>query len=197
MPWGRGRLVDDADRFRVPMVTPMQEEQPSQSSARRTVEPDAAAAPSQDRRFLGLCKDAISSRLFLMTTLGALSGQIPALAAQGVLSSPSVVFTVGLTVVAGVGAFMAALDEARLDHARGRRVYTATALLSIVTNVAAAGVGLAVSQVVTLEHVRYFVALALALVAVEIASQRALTLPRGVPVPGVLVVGGVLLEALV
>lgn len=140
---------------------------------------------------------ALSSRLFLMTTLAAATGQVSLLAAEGALASPGVVVTVGLTVVAGVGAFLTAIEEARLGDARGRRVFTATAVLSILVNVAAAGVGVAFAQLVTVEHARYFAALALGLIAVEIASQRTLTLPHGVPLPGVLVVVGVLVEVLV
>jgi hypothetical protein len=144
-----------------------------------------------------LMRDAASSRLFLMTTLGAATGQVPVLAAEGSLASPGVVVTVGLTIVAGVGAFLAAIEETSLDDPRGRVVFTATAALSIVANVAAAGIGLAFAHLVTLDHVRYFAALALGVVALEIASQRAFTLPRGVPVPGVLVVVGLLVEVLV
>lgn len=144
-----------------------------------------------------LLEEAVSSRLFLMTTLGAATGQIPALAAEGVLASPAVVVTVGLTVVAGVGAFMAAIEEASLADRRARRVFGATAVLSIVVNVAAAGVGLGLAQVTTLEHLRYFAALAIGVIAFEIARGEALQLPQGVPAPAALIVAGVLVEAIV
>lgn len=144
-----------------------------------------------------LLRDALSSRLFLMTTLAAATGQVSLLAAEGALASPGEVVTVGLTVVAGVGAFLAAIDEARLGEARGRRIFAATAVCSILANVAAAALGVAFAQLVSIEHARYFAALALGLIAVEIASQRTLTLPRGVPLPGALVAAGVLVEVLV
>lgn len=174
----------------------MHTEHTSQPQARRDENQDARTVPSLPQ--LGtLMRDAVSSRLFLMTTLGAATGQVPLLAAEGLLASPGIVVTVGLTIVAGVGAFVAALDEACLSQPRGRRVFTATAILSIVANVAAAGAGLAFAHVASLDHIRYFAALALAAVAVEIASERSLTLPRGVPVPGVLVAVGLLVEVLV
>ncbi len=174
----------------------MQVNQTSQPHARH--ENAQTAATDAPQPCLGdIAREAVSSRLFLMTTLGAATGQIPMLAAEGLLASPAVVVTVALTVVAGVGAFLAAVDETRLENARGRRVFAATALLSIAANVGAAGVGLTFAQLVSIEHVRYFAALALAAVAVEIASQRELTVARGVPVPGALVVVGVLAEVLV
>lgn len=174
----------------------MQTEQTSQRYERRDGSQDALGQLGL-RRSLPLLKDAVSSRMFLMTTLGAATGQVPLLAAEGSLASPGVVVTVGLTLVAGVGAFLAAIDEAQLGQPRGRRVFTATALLSILANVAAAGVGVAFAQLVTIEHVRYFAALALGVVAVEIASQRSLSLPHGVPVPGALVAVGLVVEVLV
>lgn len=174
----------------------MQMEDTSQRHARRDETQDVRPGFSLGR-VKSLIGDAASSRLFVMTTLGAATGQVSMLAAEGHLASPAAVVTVALTVVAGVGAFLAAIDEASLSHARGRRVFTAVALLSIVANVAAAGVGVAFAQVVSTEHVRYFAALALGAIAVEIASKQTLTLPRGVPVPGALVVVGVAVEVLV
>ncbi len=175
----------------------MYEEATSQSYVR----PADEDAPERQRacraRLVHVVKEAVSSRLFLMTTLGAATGQIPALAADGLLASPAVVVTVGLTVVAGVGAFLAAIEESTLETERGRRVFTATAVLSILANVAAAGLGVAISQIATFEHMRYFAALALGAIAVEIARGRAIQLPRGVPAPAALIVAGVLVEALV
>jgi hypothetical protein len=173
----------------------MQTEQTSQSYERRDGPLNALPQLGLSRK-MPVLRDAVSSRLFLMTTLGAATGQVSILAAEGSLASPGVVVTAGLTLVAGVGAFLAAIDEARLDEARGRRVFAATALVSIVANVAAAGVGVAFAQLVSIEHVRYFAALALGAVAVEIASQRSLE-PAGVPLPCALVVVGVLVEVLV
>jgi hypothetical protein len=174
----------------------MQTEQTSQRQVRRDESQDARCsfAPSRAK---GVLRDAVSSRLLLMTTLGAATGQVPVLAAEGLLASPAVVVTVGLTIVAGVGAFVTAIDEACLSKPRGRRVFTATALLSIAANVAAAGLGIAFSQVVAIEHMRYFAALALGVIAIEIASQRSLTLPANVPVPAALVGVGLLVEVLV
>jgi hypothetical protein len=144
-----------------------------------------------------ILRDACSSRLFLMTTLGAASGQITALAANGLLAVPSVAMTVGLTMIGGVGAFLAAIEEASLDETRGRLVFAATALLSIGVNVAAAAAGLALSGAFQLDHLRYFIAGALAVVAWEIARQETISLGPGIPAPTALVGLGVLLEALV
>lgn len=173
----------------------MNKDQPSQRCACPS---DAPTVDGLCRHSVGkVVKDAASSRLFLMTTLGAATGQVPALAADGVLANPTVAITVGLTVVAGVGAFLAAVEEATLETARGRAVFTTTALLSIGVNVAAAGVGVAASQMASLEHLRYFAAAALGLIAWEIARNEALQAPGGVPVPGVVVAAGVAVEALV
>jgi hypothetical protein len=174
----------------------MQTEQTSQPQVRRDDRQDAAPSfPTVDRMGT-LARKAVSSRLFLMTTLGAATGQVSMLAAEGLLASPGVVVTVALTVVAGVGAFVTALDEVSFAQAHDRRVFTATAVLSILANVAAAGLGVAFAQVATIEHIRYFGALALGVVAVEIASKRSLTLPHGVPLPGALVAVGILVEIL-
>lgn len=175
----------------------MYEEATSQSYRRLAEENEPERQRACRSRLVHVVKDAISSRLFLMTTLGAATGQIPALAADGLLASPAVVVTVGLTVVAGVGAFLAAIEESTLETQRGRRVFTATAILSILANVAAAGIGIAISQVASLEHMRYFAALALGAIAFEIARGQAIHLPRGVPAPAALIVAGVLVEALV
>lgn len=139
----------------------------------------------------------MSSRLFLMTTLGAATGQIPALAADGVLADPFAVITVGLTVIAGVGAFLAAVEETELGHERGRYVFSATMALSVLVNVLAAGAGAALAHLATFDHLRYFAAAALGVIAVEIARGDAITLPRGVPAPAFVIVVGVLVEALV
>jgi hypothetical protein len=143
-----------------------------------------------------LC-DAVTSRLFLMTTLGAATGQVSALAAKGLLAVPSVAVTVGLTLIGGVGAVVAAIEEVTLDDPRGRRVFAITATLSILVNVAAAGVGVAVSGALSLEWLRYFVALALGAVAIEVARAETIPLPGGVPAPSALVGVGVLVEALI
>lgn len=132
-----------------------------------------------------------------MTTLAAATGQMSALAAEGLLAHPAVALTVGLTVVAGVGAFVTALEEASLRTARGRRVFAATAALSILVNVAAAGAGVALGALVGMEHLRVFAALALGAVAWEVAMASDLRLPRGVPVPAALVVLGVVVEVVV
>jgi hypothetical protein len=167
-------------------------------TSQRCARPSAALRAQETSRMkpLDVVQEAVSSRLFLMTTLGALSGQIPALAADGVLANPTVVVTVGLTVVAGVGAFVAAVEEVSLSTARGRAVFGATAALSVLVNVAAAGVGALAAQVASLDHLRYFAAAALGLIAWEIASGDSVEAPGGVPVPGVLVAAGVLVEAL-
>lgn len=174
----------------------MQMDQTSQSYERHDGSPDTLRQLGRQRA-VPVVKDAVSSRLFLMTTLAAATGHVPILAAEGSLASPAVVVTVGLTLVAGVGAFMAAIDEAHLGRPRGRLVFTATALLSIGANVASASLGVAFAQLVSLDLVRYFAALALAAVAVEIASQRTFSLPHGVPLPSALVAVGLVVEVLV
>lgn len=175
----------------------MHQEPTSQRCARPSkTRPDPDQSDKRSK-LASVLHEAVSSRLFLMTTMGAATGQIPALAADGLLASPAVVLTVGLTVVAGVGAFLAALEEASLSDPRGRRVFGATALLSILVNVAAAGLGVAISQVTSFEHLRLFAALALGVIAWEIAQGESLRLGQRVPVPGLLIGVGVLVEVLV
>ncbi len=159
---------------------------------------DAPANTEGARPRLGaILEDAMSSRLFLMTTLGAATGQIPALAADGVLADPYVVVTVGLTIIAGVGAFLAAIEETELSHERGRYVFSATMGLSMLVNVAAAGAGAALAHLLAFEHIRYFAAAALAVIALEIARGQTVSLPTGVPAPAFVIGLGVVVEALV
>lgn len=141
-------------------------------------------------------KEAVESRLFLMTILGAATGQVSALAAQGVLARPAVAATVGLTVVGGVGAICAALEEASLETARGRRVFAAAAVLSIAANVAAAAAGLALDGLLAAESLRFAVAGAIAAVAWEVARGEPLQLPLGVPAPAAALGAGLALELL-
>jgi hypothetical protein len=141
-------------------------------------------------------KDALQSRLFLMTVLGAATGQVSALAAQGALARPSVAATVGVTVVGGVGAICAALEEARLDTPWGRRVFAAAAVLSIGANVAAAAAGLAFAEAASVDGLRYVVAGAILAVAVEVGRGEPIDLPHSVPAPAAVVGVGLALQVL-
>ncbi len=170
-----------------------------ETTSQRYASPLDASNGLEDARpsLSAILEDAASSRLFLMTTLGAVTGQIPALAAGGVLQDPRVVVTVGLTVIAGVGAFLAAIEETHLDHERGRWVFTATMALSVTVNVSAAGAGALLAHWASFDHLRYFAAAALIVIAYEIARDQTITLPRGVPAPAFVIVLGLLVEAIV
>lgn len=168
-------------------------------SSSRPISVALPALPSLVQRCLGdgsLVRRALGSRLFLLTTLAALDGQVMVLAAGGHLAQPVVVLTVAFTMIAGVGAFLAAVEEARLHHADGRREFLVTALFSILVNVGAAALGLALAQATTLHLIRYFAAAALALIAWEVGRGQSLELPGSVPAPMAVMAVGVLVEVI-
>lgn len=155
-----------------------------------------ASTPAQSTlsRWMHRLKQALASRLFLLTTLAALDGQVMALAAGGHLAQPVVVLTVAFTMIAGVGAFVAAVEEAELGDRAGRRQFALTATASIAVNVAAAGLGLLLAHVTTFEVIRSFAAAALVAIAWEVGGGQPLKLGGSLPVPMVLMVAGVLAE---
>ncbi len=127
--------------------------------------------------------------LLLMTSLGAVDGTILLLAASGALSSIGAAVVVGLTVVSGAGAWIAAYQAfgGRAHTAQDYRALAGIALLSILATVAAAWIGMALGDAVRLHVIPKAVGVVLFLIGAEVAGLR---LPRlgHAPLP-LLVVG--------
>lgn len=135
--------------------------------------------------------------VLLMTTFAAADGTILLMAARGSLNSWSAAVTVGLTMVSGAGAWIAARQA--FGGKRGVRdqlVLAAMALTTIIATVAAAAAGVWLGDAVQLVILPRAVGIVLLLVAAEVAGLR-LPRPGKVPLPiaGTGVAGG--LEVLV
>lgn len=129
------------------------------------------------------------STLYLLTLLSAVDGSLLMLAAAGQLSTLGGSVTVGLTVVAGAGAWVAA-QQAFAARRLSRHDWSALGVLSAVTVAATVGavlVGARLGQAVTLHVLPKAAGFVLLLVAVEVAGWR---LPRPARVPAPLWVTG-------
>lgn len=140
--------------------------------------------------------DTARNDLLLMTCLGAADGTILLLAATGKLASLTLAIVVGLTVVSGIGAWIAAYAAFGGRH-RGRRDYTVLARMagiSITATVGAAWLGVAIGEAVTFHILPKTVGVVLFLVAAEIWGLR---LPRvaHIPLPLAAVAAAGILEA--
>ncbi|MES2154957.1 MAG: hypothetical protein V4510_07460 [bacterium] len=139
----------------------------------------AAAAPAR-----GL------SNLYLLSLLSAVDGTLVLMAASGQLSSLGGAIAVGLTVVAGAGAWIAA-QQAFASRPRQRGDLRALAVLAAVTvasTVASVAVGSRLGQAATLHVLPKAAGIVLFLVAAEVAGWR-LPRPARVPMP-IWVTGG-------
>lgn len=133
----------------------------------------------------------------MLTCLGAMDGTVLMLAATGKLHSLQAAVVVGLTIVSGAGAWITARQA--FAHQRARRDYFVLgtmALTSIVATVAAAWLGHAIGQAVTLHVLPKAVGVVLVLVAAEVGGLR---LPKiaHTPLPLAAVAAGLILEVLV
>ena len=121
--------------------------------------------------------------VLLMTTLAAVDGSILLLAAKGTLNGWSAAVTVGLTMISGAGAWIAARQA--FAHRRGFKdhlVLAALALPPIVATVAAAAAGVWLGSAVELIVLPRAVGIILLLVAAEVGGLR-LPKPGKVPLP--------------
>ena len=136
------------------------------------------------------------STLWMLTCMGAVDGTVLVLAATGRLHSLAAAVVVGLTVVAGAGAWLTARQAFAGPH-NGRQylVLTSMAATSILATVAAAWLGETLGQAVTFHVLPRAVGVVLVLVAAEVGGFH---LPRiaQAPLPVVALAAGVLLEVL-
>ncbi len=143
-------------------------------------QPKASAAPAP--------------HLLGMTCLSSVDGTIPMLAASGAFANPATSATLGLTVVAGIGAWITAWQA--YPEKLGRQDWLrlgAYAGITMLVTLAAAWLGAALAPAM---HVLPYVAgVVVLLIAMQIAGLR---LPRlgKVPLPLGVVAAGMLLEVL-
>ncbi len=136
----------------------------------------AATAPHQSE-----ARRTSPATVLLMTTLAACDGTILLMAAKGTLNSWSAAATVGLTVVSGAGAWIAARQA--FAHRQGFRdwlVLAAMAATTIVATVMAAAAGAWLGNAVELTVLPRAVGIVLLLIAAEVGGLR---LPRAGRVP--------------
>ena len=152
--------------------------------ARAATAPRPARAPKQ----------AVSN-LLLMTCLGAVDGTVLLMAAAGALQSVGAAVVVGLTVVSGAGAWIAAYQAFGGRHrtAADYRLLAGIALLSVTATVAAAWVGMALGEALRFHVLPKAVGVVLFLVAAEVAGLR-LPRPGRAPLPVVALAAAGLLE---
>lgn len=152
--------------------------------------PPAAADLAID----GRCRNGLG-RVLLMMVLPAVDGGILLLAAAGRLSSPASAAAIGLTMIAGVGAWIAARDAfaVRPWTVRNGAALIVLGLVTVAATVAAAWIGTTLGQALTLHVLPKVAGVALCLIGAEVSGLR-LPKPVGVPLPVVAVAAGVFLE---
>ena len=136
--------------------------------------------------------------LYTLSLLSAVDGSLVALAAGGSLDSLVGAVTVGLTVVAGAGTWLAAHDAFR-GRVHGRRDWGVLGMLALATlaaTVASVWVGTSLGRAVTLHVLPKAAGIVLFLVAAEVAGMR---LPRPtrlrrLPLPAAVLGAAVALE---
>lgn len=134
--------------------------------------------------------------LYLLTLLAAVDGSLVALGASGTLDSLGGAITVGLTVIAGFGSWLAARQAfARPDRSRRDLAVLATlGLLTLAATVASVWVGTALRSAVQLHVLPKAAGLVMCAIAAETAGLRLPRLGR-VPAPLAILAGAILLEA--
>lgn len=133
-----------------------------------------------------------SSRLLGMTCMSSLDGTVPVLAAQGALGNPFSAVAIGLTIIAGIGAWIAAWQAfpGRIGRSAWPRL-AAYAAITMAITLAAAALGSALgSHLVVLPKAAGAVIL---LIALQVGGLRLPTL-RGIGLPSLVVLAGVIVE---
>lgn len=134
--------------------------------------------------------------LYLLTLLSTVDGSLLLLAASGQLSSLGGAVVVGLTVIAGAGAWLAARQA--FDGRRSPSDLVALTLLGLSTlaaTVASVWLGATLGSALTLHVLPKAAGVVLLLVAAEVAGLR-LPKPRGLPIPLAVIAASAALEAL-
>lgn len=134
--------------------------------------------------------------LLAITLLGAVDGTIIVLSARGALNSLAGALTVGLTVIAGAGAWITARQT--FGGARIRSQWRILAIMALTTSLATVGAAWVGQQMqdISLLVLPRVAGLVLLLISLEVGG---LPLPRirKLPLPVIVVAGGALLEGLV
>lgn len=134
------------------------------------------------------------SRLLGMTCMASIDGSIPLLAAQGALADPLSAASIGLTMVAGIGAWITAWQAfPKRPGARGIAQLAALGIINLLVTMAAAAIGAHIGDhLVVLPKA---IGLVILLIAAEVAGLR---LPRlgGLGAPSLAVLGAISLEVL-
>lgn len=161
----------------------MNRTEPSKESA-------ATTAPHQE----ALRNERGVRNLVLLTCLGAVDGSILVLAAAGRLADTWTALAVGLTVVSGAGAWIAARQAFHgPKHLRDYALLGGVGALSIAATLLAAWLGVALGTAVSLHVLPRAAGVVMCLIALEVGGVR---LPRvaGAPLPVAAVAVAVLLE---
>ncbi len=167
---------------------------PVESRRDRRRRPDDGDAILDPPDLPAAARPAVSS-LFLLTLLSAVDGSLLVLAAQGALDSFGGAVTVGLTVIAGAGSWLAAhrAFAGRRLRAADHAVLALLGVLAVVGTLAAAWLGVHLGTAVTLHVLPKAAGVVLWLVAAEVAGLR-LPRPGRVPLPLLALAAGSLLE---
>lgn len=130
---------------------------------------------------------AAGSSVLFLTSIASLDGTVFVLAASGQLASLTGALVTGLTVVAGVGSWLAARDEfsARRLTREDALALALMGALVVAATVAAALLGARAAETLTLRVLPRAAGVILGLLALEMAGLRA---PRIANVPPTLVV---------
>jgi hypothetical protein len=142
----------------------------------------------------GATSHASPGALLMLTCLGALDGTIMLLAATGRLNSAAAAVLVGLTVVSGTGAWIAARSVfAGRDGWSGNLLLLGMAAISIGATLGATWLGLTIGTAVQLHILPKVAGIVLMLVAMEVGGVR---LPKvhNASLPALALVSGLLLE---
>lgn len=143
-------------------------------------QPKASAAPAP--------------HLLGMTCLSSVDGTIPMLAATGAFANPATSATLGLTVVAGIGAWITAWQAypGKLTGQDWMRLGSYAGITMLVT-LAAAWLGATLAPALVI--LPYVTGLVVLLIALQIGGVKLPKLGKA-PLPLATVAGGILLEAL-
>ena len=146
------------------------------------------------RKPIKLIDQLMSSKLLPLVTLCALDGNAMSLAATGALNDLGIAVVFGITSIAGVGAYIAALSElgnGQLD--RKMRVFLSIIVISTVSVVVAAAFGAAIGATFQAMYMRAFGGAAVMCIALMIGGVKVPS-PKIVPTPLLLVAVGVVAE---
>jgi hypothetical protein len=134
-----------------------------------------------------------------MTTLACLDGNILSLAMSGSLASFPIMVVTGLTCIAGVGAWTSAINEYGGNKSEyKKKLLITTALISISLVTITSFIGSMINVALNMEILRYFSALAVFVIGLEVAGVN---LPEKIPMTPIpttiaIIFTGIMLEVI-